>query len=175
MFLSDLSHDELAALHAEQTEAYHTLLAKGLKLDLTRGKPSPAQLDLSNELLTLPGEGHYMDSTGTDCRNYGGTQGLPAIRTIFAPLLNVPVDQLVAGDNSSLSIMHDTLIYALLKGTVDSAEPWSKAPIKFICPVPGYDRHFALCEQYGIEMVPVPLSQAGPDLDQVRQLVADDR
>jgi DNA-binding transcriptional MocR family regulator len=174
MFLSDLSHDELAALHAEQTEAYHTLLAKGLKLDLTRGKPSSAQLDLSNELLTLPGEGHYMDSTGTDCRNYGGTQGLPAIRTIFAPLLNVPVDQLVAGDNSSLSIMHDTLIYALLKGTVDSADPWSKAPIKFICPVPGYDRHFALCEQYGIEMVPVPLSQAGPDLDQVRQLVADD-
>jgi DNA-binding transcriptional MocR family regulator len=174
MFLSDLSHDELAALHTEQTEAYHTLLAKGLKLDLTRGKPSPAQLDLSNELLTLPGEGHYMDSTGTDCRNYGGTQGLPAIRTIFAPLLNVPVDQLVAGDNSSLSIMHDTLIYALLKGTVDSADPWSKAPIKFICPVPGYDRHFALCEQYGIEMVPVPLSQAGPDLDQVRQLVADD-
>jgi DNA-binding transcriptional MocR family regulator len=86
----------------------------------------------------------------------------------------VPVDQLVAGDNSSLSIMHDTLIYALLKGTVDSADPWSKAPIKFICPVPGYDRHFALCEQYGIEMVPVPLSQAGPDLDQVRQLVADD-
>jgi DNA-binding transcriptional MocR family regulator len=174
MFLSDLSHDELAALHAEHTEAYHTLLAQGLKLDLTRGKPSPAQLDLSNELLTLPGEGHYMDSTGTDCRNYGGTQGLPAIRTIFAPLLNVPVDQLVAGDNSSLSIMHDTLIYALLKGTVDSADPWSKAPIKFICPVPGYDRHFALCEQYGIEMVPVPLSQAGPDLDQVRQLVADD-
>ena len=174
MFLSDLSHDELAALHAEQTGAYNALLARGLKLDLTRGKPSPAQLDLSNELLTLPGEGHYMDSTGTDCRNYGGTQGLPAIRTIFAPLLNVPVDQLVAGDNSSLSIMHDTLIYALLKGTVDSADPWSKAPIKFICPVPGYDRHFALCEQYGIEMVPVPLSQAGPDLDQVRQLVADD-
>ena len=174
MLLSDLSHNELAALHAEQAEAYNALLAKGLKLDLTRGKPSPAQLDLSNELLTLPGEGNYMDSTGTDCRNYGGLQGLPSIRTIFAALLNVPVDQLVAGDNSSLSIMHDTIVYALLKGTVDSADPWSKAPIKFICPVPGYDRHFALCEQYGIEMIPVPLSQDGPDLDQVRQLVADD-
>ena len=145
MLLSDLSHDELAALHEEQAKAYDMLLARGLKLDLTRGKPSPAQLDLSNELLTLPGDGKYMDSTGTDCRNYGGTQGLPAIRTIFAPLLNVPVDQLVAGDNSSLSIMHDTLVYALLKGTVDSAEPWSKTPIKFLCPVPGYDRHFALC------------------------------
>jgi DNA-binding transcriptional MocR family regulator len=174
MSLSDLSHDQLAALHTEQAEAYKALLAKGLKLDLTRGKPSPAQLDLSNELLTLPGEGTYMDSTGTDCRNYGGTQGLPAIRTIFAPLLNVPVDRLVAGDNSSLSIMHDTIVYALLKGTVDSVGPWSTSPIKFICPVPGYDRHFALCEQYGIEMVPVPLSQDGPDLDQVRRLAAED-
>ena len=174
MPLSDLGHAELTSLHEEQTSAYNALLAKGLKLDLTRGKPSAAQLDLSNELLTLPGDGIFMDSTGTDCRNYGGTHGLPAIRTIFASLLNVPVDQLVAGDNSSLSIMHDTLVYALLKGTVDSVEPWSQTPIKFICPVPGYDRHFALCEQFGIEMISVPLSQNGPDLDRVRQLVADD-
>jgi DNA-binding transcriptional MocR family regulator len=174
MPLSDLSHAELAALHEEQASAYNALLSKGLKLDLTRGKPSAEQLDLSNELLTLPGEDVYQDSTGTDCRNYGGTQGLPAIRTIFAPLLNVPVDQLVAGDNSSLSIMHDTLVYALLNGTVDSVEPWSKAPIKFICPVPGYDRHFALCEQFGIEMISVPLGQHGPDLDRVGELVAND-
>ncbi|HTF41418.1 MAG TPA: aminotransferase class I/II-fold pyridoxal phosphate-dependent enzyme, partial [Propionibacteriaceae bacterium] len=174
MPLSDLSHTELMALHEEQASAYNALLAKSLKLDLTRGKPSAEQLDLSNELLTLPGDDVYQDSTGTDCRNYGGTQGLPAIRTIFAPLLNVPVDQLVAGDNSSLSIMHDTLVYALLKGTVDSVEPWSNAPIKFICPVPGYDRHFALCEQFGIEMISVPLGQHGPDLDRVGQLVAND-
>ena len=174
MPLSDLSHTELMALHEEQASAYNALLAKSLKLDLTRGKPSAEQLDLSNELLTLPGEDVYLDSTGTDCRNYGGTKGLPAIRTIFAPLLNVPVDQLVAGDNSSLSIMHDTLVYALLKGTVDSVEPWSNAPIKFICPVPGYDRHFALCEQFGIEMISVPLGQHGPDLDRVGQLVAND-
>jgi DNA-binding transcriptional MocR family regulator len=174
MPLSDLSHDELVAMHEEQSAEYDALLALGLKLDLTRGKPSPAQLDLSNELLTLPGEGNYADSTGTDCRNYGGTQGLPAIRAIFAPLLNVPVDQLVAGDNSSLSIMHDALVYALLRGTVDSAEPWSTQSIKFLCPVPGYDRHFALCEQYGIEMISVPLGQNGPDLDQVRQFVAAD-
>ena len=174
MPMSDLSHPELAALHEEQAAAYNTLLSKGLKLDLTRGKPSAEQLDLSNELLTLPGEDTYMDSTGTDCRNYGGLQGLPAIRTIFAPLLNVPVDQLVGGDNSSLSIMHDALVYALLKGTVDSAEAWSKTPIKFICPVPGYDRHFALCEQFGIEMISVPLSETGPDLDRVWELVADD-
>jgi DNA-binding transcriptional MocR family regulator len=174
MALSDLSHDELAAMQGEQAREYDALLAKGLKLDLTRGKPSPPQLDLSNELLTLPGEGNYLDSTGTDCRNYGGTQGLPAIRAIFAPLLNVPVDRLVAGDNSSLSIMHDALVYALLKGTVDSVEPWSKQPVKFLCPVPGYDRHFALCEQYGIEMISVPLGPDGPDLEQVRELLAHD-
>ncbi len=174
MPLADLSRDELTALHTAQTEAYDALVAKGLKLDMTRGKPSSAQLDLSNELLTLPGEGNFTDAAGIDCRNYGGTTGLPEIREIFAPLLNVPVAQLVAGDNASLSIMHDTIVYSLLKGTVDSDEPWVKAPIKFICPVPGYDRHFALCEQFGIEMIPVPLYADGPDLDAVRKLVAED-
>ena len=86
----------------------------------------------------------------------------------------MPVDQLVAGDNASLSIMHDTIVFSLLKGTADSEQPWVSGPIKFICPVPGYDRHFALCEQFGIEMVPVPLGDHGPDLDAVRELVADD-
>ena len=124
MPLADLSRDELTALHTAQTEAYDALVNQGLKLDLTRGKPSSAQLDLSNELLTLPGEGNFTDAAGIDCRNYGGTAGLTEIREIFAPLLNVPVAQLVAGDNASLSIMHDTIVYSLLKGTVDSAEPW---------------------------------------------------
>ena len=177
MPLSDLSLEQLTALHAEQTKAYDALVQRGLKLDMTRGKPSSAQLDLSNELLTLPGEGEFRTADGTDCRNYGPPAmlaGLPELRAIFAPLLNVDVDQLVAGDNASLSIMHDTLVFSLLKGTVDSAAPWASGPIKFICPVPGYDRHFALCEQYGIEMIPVPLGADGPDLDQVRALVADD-
>ena len=173
MRLADLSHDELTALHAEQTTAYEALVARGLKLDLTRGKPSSAQLDLSNALLSLPGEGRYTDAAGVDCRNYGGTQGLVEIREIFAPLLGVPVAQLVAGDNASLSIMHDTLVFSLLKGTTDGPR-WVDAPVKFLCPVPGYDRHFALCEQFGIEMVPVPLGVDGPDLDEVRRLVAED-
>jgi DNA-binding transcriptional MocR family regulator len=174
MPLSDLSRDQLAALHAEQAAAYDALVARGLKLDMTRGKPSAAQLDLSNELLTLPGPGTYADAAGVDTRNYGNTQGLLEIREIFAPLLSVPVDQLVAGDNASLSIMHDTLVYSLLKGTVDSVGPWGRGPVKFICPTPGYDRHFALCEQFGIKMIPVPMNRYGPDLDQVRQLAADD-
>lgn len=173
MPLSDLSRDELTELHSQQTRAYDELRELGLKLDLTRGKPSAQQLDLSNELLTLPGEGNYTDATGTDCRNYGGTQGLAELREIFAPLLNVPVAQLVGGDNASLSIMHDTIVYALLKGTT-SGGPWVREPVKFLCPVPGYDRHFALCEQFDIEMVPVELGPDGPDLDQVRTLVAED-
>ena len=117
MSLSDLSREELTSLHADLTSAYDELVAWGLELDLTRGKPAPAQLDLSNGLLELPGKDSYTDSAGTDCRNYGGTMGLLEIREIFAPLLNVPVEQLVAGDNASLAIMHDTLVYALLKGT----------------------------------------------------------
>jgi DNA-binding transcriptional MocR family regulator len=174
MPLSDLSREELADLHAEQVQAYGALVERGLKLDMTRGKPSPAQLDLSNELLSLPGAGQYEAADGTDCRNYGGLYGLPELREIFAPLLNVPVDQLIAGDNASLSIMHDTLVFCLLKGTVDSYAPWGRGPVKFICPVPGYDRHFALCEQFGIEMIPVPLGQQGPDLEQVQELMAED-
>lgn len=174
MSLSDLSPDQLADLHAEQTKAHTDLVARGLKLDLTRGKPSAEQLDLSNALLDLPGDGNYTDATGTDCRNYGGGQGLLEIREIFAELLGVPVEQLVAGDNSSLAAMHDTLVYCLLKGTVDSAAPWSKVPVTFLCPVPGYDRHFALCEQFGIPMVGIPLFDDGPDLDQVKELVAAD-
>ncbi|GAA3616815.1 aminotransferase class I/II-fold pyridoxal phosphate-dependent enzyme [Microlunatus ginsengisoli] len=172
MPLSELTPDELTDLHARLTKDYDDLVARGLKLDLTRGKPASAQLDLSNELLTLPGEGEFRAADGTDCRNYGGLTGLPEIREIFAELLNVPVAQLLAGDNSSLSIMHDTLVWCLLKGPVGGS-PWAGSPVKFICPVPGYDRHFALCEQYGIEMIPVPLGDHGPDLDAVRDLLAD--
>ncbi|GAA1432803.1 aminotransferase class I/II-fold pyridoxal phosphate-dependent enzyme [Microlunatus lacustris] len=175
MSLSELSRDELVALHAEQSAAYDALVAQGLKLDLTRGKPSSAQLDLSNALLSLPGEDDHTDASGVDVRNYGGLQGLTELREIFAPLLNVPVAQLVAGDNASLSVMHDAIVFSLLKGTVGSPRPWAQEEtVKFLCPVPGYDRHFALCEQYGIEMVPVPLGADGPDLDAVRALVADD-
>ena len=107
MSLADLSRDDLTALHEQQTQAYDALVERGLKLDLTRGKPAGAQVDLSNALLTLPGEGQYLDASGIDCRNYGGTQGLLEIREIFAELLNVPVAQLVAGDNASLAIMHE--------------------------------------------------------------------
>jgi len=174
--LTTLSHDDLAALRADQQDAYDLLQARGLALDLTRGKPSPAQLNLSDGLLELPGAGHTADASGTDVRNYGGVQGLEELRSIFAELLNIPADQLVAGDNASLAMMHDVLVYSLLKGNPDSDGPWSRGgtSVKFLCPSPGYDRHFALCAQFGIEMVPVALNDDGPDVDEVSALVAED-
>ncbi|WP_206074517.1 aminotransferase class I/II-fold pyridoxal phosphate-dependent enzyme [Antribacter gilvus] len=165
----------LAAALPELQQAYAELQAKGLKLDLTRGKPSAEQLDLSNALLTLPGEAVTRDDAGTDVRNYGGLDGLPGLRRIFAELLGVPVEQLLAGGNASLTLMHDTLAYAMLFGFPQSPSPWSREEtVKWICPVPGYDRHFAICEAFGIEMIPVPMTADGPDAEAVAALVADD-
>ncbi|MEO6605627.1 MAG: aminotransferase [Aeromicrobium sp.] len=173
MTFSALSRDQIQELLVEQSAKYVELREAQLKLDLTRGKPSPEQLDLSNELLSLPG-GDFKDPAGTDTRNYGGLTGLTGLREIFAEIMQVPVGQVICGDNASLALMHDTLVFSLLQGTVDSPMPWAKEEvIKFICPVPGYDRHFALCEEYGIQMLPVALNDDGPDMEAVRALVSD--
>ena len=174
MTFDSLSTEQIKALFDEQTTAYRALQDCGLALDLTRGKPSPEQLNLSNDLLTLPGAGEFTDAAGIDTRNYGGLNGLRELRAIFAEIMQVPTDQVIAGENASLAMMHDTLVHALLHGTPDSLRPWIKEDaVKFICPVPGYDRHFALCQQFGIEMIPVPLNQDGPDMGAVRALVSD--
>ena len=160
---------------AELQHSYEAFKKKGLKLNLTRGKPSSAQLDLSVELLTLPGEGKYMAEGATDCRNYGGLQGLAEARRLFAGMMGAPADQVVLANNSSLALMHDCMAYSLLKGTCDSATPWSKqGEIAFLCPVPGYDRHFRICEDYGIRMIPVAMREDGPDVEEVERLVAGD-
>lgn len=172
-FLS-LGRDELDAQHELQRRNYAELQAKKLSLDLTRGKPSAAQLDLSNALLTLPGA-DFRDGEGTDTRNYGGLHGLPELRAIFGELLGIPVQNLVAGNNASLEIMHDLVVFSLLHGAVDSPRPWSEEPVvKFLCPSPGYDRHFAITEAFGIEMIPVPMLEEGPDVDLIEELVAGD-
>ncbi len=116
MSLTSLTTDELSAFKAEQEAAYAALGSAGLKLDITRGKPSPEQLDLASGLLSLPGD-DYRAADGTDTRNYGGLHGLPELRSIFAELLGLPVEQLLAADNASLALMHDTLVFALLHGT----------------------------------------------------------
>jgi DNA-binding transcriptional MocR family regulator len=171
--LADLSSDELAAFLAQQQAAYADLKERGLKLDLTRGKPASAQLDLSDALLTLPHGA--TDSHGVDTRNYGGLEGIRELREIFAELLWVDPDQIVAGGNSSLVMMREALSYLWLRGGVDSERPWSaEEKVTFICPVPGYDRHFTLLEWFGIDTVTVPMNDDGPDAEAVARLAAAD-
>lgn len=175
MSFHSLSRDDLAAEHERQQRNYTELQGKGLRLDLTRGKPSPAQLDLSNALLGLPGRDTYRDREGTDVRNYGGLHGLPELRAIFGELLGIPVPNLIAGNNASLELMHDTVVFSMLHGGVDSPRPWVAEPVvKFLCPAPGYDRHFAITENLGIEMISVPMLEDGPDVDLIEELVAAD-
>ena len=171
--LADLSADELAGYLAEQQTAYAELKAQGLTLDLTRGKPAPAQLDLSDGLLSLP---HGpKDRDGVDTRNYGGLEGLRELREIFAELLWVDPEQIVAGGNSSLVMMREVLTDLWIKGGVDSERPWSaEEKVTFICPVPGYDRHFTLLDWFGIETVTVPMNDDGPDAEAVARLAAAD-
>lgn len=169
-----LGRAELAALHEHHQQEYATLQARKLALDLTRGKPSSEQLDLSNALLSLPGD-DYRDADGTDTRNYGGLHGLPELRAIFSELLSIPVPNLIAGNNASLELMHDVVVFSMLHGGVDSPRPWKDEPrVKFLCPVPGYDRHFAITETMGIEMISIPMREDGPDVDLIEELVAVD-
>ncbi|WP_308195759.1 aminotransferase class I/II-fold pyridoxal phosphate-dependent enzyme [Nocardioides potassii] len=171
--LADLSADDLATLLEEQRAAYEELKGRGLKLDLTRGKPSSQQLDLADDLLRLPTS--TRDASGVDVRNYGGLEGLKELREMFADLLWVEPEQVVAGGSSSLTMMRDCLFYLTLFGGVDSERPWGQEEkVRFVCPVPGYDRHFTLLESLGIEMVTVPMNDDGPDVDAVAALVADD-
>jgi DNA-binding transcriptional MocR family regulator len=171
--LRSLGRDDLATFLATKQEEYAALRRRGLKLDLTRGKPSSAQLDLSDRLLRLPTS--TKDRSGADVRNYGGLEGLAELREIFAELLWVEPDQVICGGNSSLTMMHDTIVHLLLHGGPGSPRPWfAEETLKFVCPVPGYDRHFSMLANFGIEMVTVPMKADGPDVAAVEELVRDD-
>jgi DNA-binding transcriptional MocR family regulator len=171
--LADLSAERLATFRSEQQAAYDELKQRGLSLDLTRGKPSSAQLDLSDGLLSLPHG--TTDAAGVDTRNYGGLEGIREIRELFADLLGIDPDQIVAGGNSSLVMMREALTDLWLKGGVDSERPWSaEEKVTFICPVPGYDRHFTLLDWFGIETVTVPMLDDGPDAEAAAELAAND-
>jgi DNA-binding transcriptional MocR family regulator len=171
--LTTLGADELRASHEDIRRRYQGFAERKLKLNLTRGKPSSRQLDLCNELLTLPGADYL--AGGVDTRNYGELQGLPELRAQLAPIFGVTADRVILGDNASLALMHDAVVYSMLKGTIDSDKPWSReSRVAFLCPVPGYDRHFSICAQFGIEMIPVPMLETGPDMEVVEKLVAAD-
>ena len=177
--IAALSIADRHALLAQAKADYAAFKARGLKLDMTRGKPAADQLDLANGMLTLPGNGDYRSEAGEDGRNYGNQQGLAETRALFSTMLGAPPEQIVVGDNSSLALMHDCIVWALLKGVPGGAQPWSKEGVAkegspaFICPVPGYDRHFAILEEYGFRMLTVPMTGDGPDMDAVEALVAD--
>ncbi|GGC69230.1 aminotransferase class I/II-fold pyridoxal phosphate-dependent enzyme [Undibacterium terreum] len=151
---------------------YQAFKQKGLKLDMSRGKPSPEQLDLSNALLGAMET--YVAADGTDTRNYGGALGLPEARALFGELLDLPASQVVVDGSKSLSIMHDVIVFHLLYGATGQPRWLSAEPVSFLCPVPGYDRHFGICEALGIKMINVPMNDDGPDMDLVEKLVASD-
>ncbi|MFZ6646977.1 aminotransferase class I/II-fold pyridoxal phosphate-dependent enzyme [Undibacterium sp. TJN25] len=157
---------------SEIQQQYQAFQQKGLKLDMSRGKPSPEQLDLSNALLGAMET--YLAADGTDTRNYGGATGLPEARALFGELLDLPPSQVIVDGSKSLSLMHDLISFHLLYGAAGSLRWISQEPVSFLCPVPGYDRHFAVCEALGIKMVSIPMKEDGPDMDLVESLVAKD-
>ncbi|MBA2132814.1 aminotransferase class I/II-fold pyridoxal phosphate-dependent enzyme [Capillibacterium thermochitinicola] len=168
-----LNNDTLRHIQKQLTLKYEEFKRKNLKLNMSRGKPCPEQLDLSAGLLEGL-NGNYWAEDGTDCRNYGGLEGLPEARRLFAELLEVQPEEIIVHGNSSLALMHDLVARALFFGVDGQHAPWGQQPVKFLCPSPGYDRHFAICQFFNIEMITVPLREDGPDMDLVEELVATD-
>ena len=169
------SNEELAAEKKELEKKYEEFKARGLKLDITRGKPSALQLDLSEPLLTAVVKNEDCRAAdGTDCRNYGLQNGIPEMRELMGQIAGAPADQTIVCGNASLNIMFDTVSRAFTHGICGNT-PWGKLDkVKFLCPVPGYDRHFAVTEHFGVEMVNVPMLPTGPDMDMVEELVSKD-
>jgi aspartate/methionine/tyrosine aminotransferase len=172
---NQLSDKERHKIKEDLLQRYREFQAQGLTLDMTRGKPCAEQLDLSLGMLDGDIGGAYLTPDGLDCRNYGGLDGIAAAKELFAAYMQVEPDELIIGGNSSLNMMHDTILRAIIKGMINGATPWGRLPkVKFLCPSPGYDRHFFICEYLGIEMIPVNMLEDGPDMDQVEDLVAGD-
>lgn len=175
MNVDQASKSQLQTALADLEGQFAQLKAAKLSLDLTRGKPGSAQLDLSNAMDSLL-QGNFKGSDGTDTRNYGGLDGLPEAKALFSQMLGVKPEETLIGGNASLTLMFQVLNFAHHFGVRGAATAWSKeGKIKFLCPVPGYDRHFAICEELGIEMIPVKMDENGPDMDQVEALVKDDK
>lgn len=172
--VSAIDKEALASAAETAKKEYADYQAQGLKLDVTRGKPCAAQLDLSEGILEVLKTGDHSTDTEGDLRNYGGAaKGLAELRAIFSPLLGVPADQLVVRDNSSLSLMYQC-VQASFFHSPEGGAGWGSEKVKFLAPAPGYDRHFTVCSHLGVELVLVPLTDEGPDMDVVERLVADD-
>lgn len=174
MHIEQASEPQLREQLADLLERYDQFAAGGLALDLTRGKPGVAQVALSDALDGILG-GDYRAADGTDVRNYGGLDGLNEAKILFGGILGALPEETLVGGNSSLTLMYQVIDFALTEGLRGPESAWARRdPVKFLCPVPGYDRHFSICEYLGIEMLPVRLLATGPDMDQVESLVAAD-
>ena len=175
MQLDNASLEQLREWESQLDGQYQAILAKKLNLDLTRGKPSAEQLNLSDALDGILA-GNYIAADGTDTRNYGGLDGLPEAKQLGANIMGVEAANVLVGGNSSLTLMFQAMLAAYQFGLKDAASAWkNEGEVKFICPVPGYDRHYTVCEQLGIKMITVPMTSTGPDMDAVEALVKADQ
>jgi Aspartate amino-transferase len=170
-----LSETERRKIRAELQQRYDDFQSRQMALDMTRGKPCAEQLDLALGMLQDEIAKAYLTRDGLDCRNYGGLDGIPEAKALFGDYMGVTADELILGGNSSLNMMHDTILRAMVKGMTDGAPPWGQLPkVKFLCPSPGYDRHFFICEYLDIEMIPIDMQADGPAMDRIEELVAAD-
>lgn len=168
----EMTRDELLREYEAVKAGYDALKAKGISIDMSRGKPASDQLDISNGMLDVFSDGDFKCEAGVDVRNYGVLQGIPECQRLFGELLGVKPENVIVGGNASLSMMYDYVAQCMYNGA--GFEPWVKSgKVKFLCPCPGYDRHFAICEFFGIEMLNVPMKDDGPDMDLIEELVKD--
>ncbi|MBQ5561253.1 MAG: aminotransferase class I/II-fold pyridoxal phosphate-dependent enzyme [Lachnospiraceae bacterium] len=172
---TEMSKEELLTLKAELEQKYQDAKALNLALDMSRGKPAAAQLDLSMPMMSILDEKSVLKAeNGFDCRNYGVLDGIPEAKQLMAEMMGVKAENVIVYGNSSLNIMYDTVARSVVHGVCGST-PWCKLDkVKFLCPVPGYDRHFAITESFGIEMINIPMSEDGPDMDLVEKYVNND-
>ncbi len=175
MRIMNIEDSELREHHDVLSRKYKEFQAQKLKLDLSRGKPCPAQLDLSDGMMDCLSKTDYKTIGGTDCRNYGGVDGIPEAKELCAGILEASPKEIIIGGNSSLAMMHDLIARAMVRGLPGVDTPWIHLPsVKFLCPSPGYDRHFSICEYFGIEMILTNYLNDGPDMDQVEEMALSD-
>ena len=169
---SSMSLEELQAELSSVKAEYESLKAQGLSIDMSRGKPGSDQLDISDGMLKVFDDGDFKCESGVDVRNYGLLDGIPECKKLFADLLDVKPENVIVGGNSSLSMMFDFVSQCMYNGA--GFTPWAQqGKVKFLCPCPGYDRHFAICEFFGIEMINIPMTSEGPDMDAIEEAVKD--
>ena len=175
MNYASLSREEKETLLASLLEKYNEFKARGLSLNMARGKPSVSQLNLCMGMMdVLSSDDDLTCEDGTDCRNYGVLDGIQEAKQLLGDMMEVPADNIIIYGNSSLNVMYDTVSRCMTHGVMGHT-PWCKLPVvKFLCPVPGYDRHFTITEHFGIEMITVPMTPDGPDMDTVEKLVSSD-